>query len=126
MDYSFVITEFDSDDVDNSTPVINGRTENWINLTDSTFFTHRIGSNITTKITEMSWNDNMQRIQSFIDREILRINEKILNDKTRLYEITYFLAFIKVGPNDVKNTQDDIKRNTDILNFLKSYIIKEK
>jgi len=121
MDYIFTITEYDIDNVDSSYTVNHGRTEHWLDLTSKTYETRRYADNISTIITSIPWEDDLRLIQSFIDREIERINIQILLEKTRIYELVNFGAYINVGPNDIQIANDALAKSQETLNYLKNY-----
>lgn len=121
MDYVFTITEFDADDVDNSSAINHGRKEHWLDLTAKTYEVRRIGDNIPTQITEMVWNDNLTLIQSYINRELERVNIQLLLNKTWQYELINFQSSLNVGPNDVQLATDQIAATQAIVDYLKNY-----
>ena len=123
MDYIFTITEYDADDVDSSFTVNHGRIEHWINLTAKTYETRRKADEIPTQIIYKVWEENIPLIQSFIDREINRINAQILLEKTRIYELAHFSAYIKIGPTDIQDAQNALDASEATLAYLKNYIL---
>jgi hypothetical protein len=121
MDYSFITTEFDADNVDSSFAVNHGRTNHYLDLTLKTYDVHRIGDNIPTTITSMIWNDNLVLIQAFITREYNRLYAQLLLSKERQYELIHYGSFINVGPNDIKEVTDLVAETEATLVYLKNY-----
>jgi len=122
MEYIFAITEYDSNNVDNSFTAINGRKEHWMDLTLKTYEVRRISSNEPTVITPQVWEDNIAVIQSFIDIEAQRVYTQLLLEKTRMHEINYFHSYMRIGADETNETiAAQIKQNEDTLAFLKSY-----
>jgi len=121
MDYSFITTEFDADNVDSSFAVNHGRTNHYLDLTLKTYDVHKIGDNIPTVITPMVWADNLYLIQTFITREYNRLNAQLLLSKARQYELIHFSAFMRIGPNDIQETADLVAATEATLVYLKNY-----
>ena len=123
MDYEIINTEFDSDNVNVSFEVNHGRTEHWLNLTQKTYFTKRIADGISTQITPIVWDDNKPTVNRFIELEINRLNNKILLQKTRLYEVYHFKNFLKISPDETpQSIQQSIEADQASLSYLKNYV----
>lgn len=122
MDYTIIITEYDSDNVDESFTAIHGRNETWLDLTNKTYTKYRIADNTPKKTTILEWSEHIPQIEVFIQVEINRVNAALLLEKTRLHEITYFRAYMKIGLDETPETvQANIDSNQAILTYLKNY-----
>lgn len=121
MDYSFTATEYNSDNVDSSFTTLRGRTEHWFDLTLKTYTVYKKSDSTPTETISMVWEENIERINYFVQREADKVYAQLLNDKARLYEIANFGQFVSRTPDDFKDTQANIKKSEETLSFLKNY-----
>jgi hypothetical protein len=124
MDYIIINTQYDSDNVELSTSVLQGRIESWINLTQKTYSIFRKGSNIPTTESTVVWDDlSIPQIQIFIGMEIERVELQLLLEKTRLYEITYYSNAMKIQKDETPQMWElAIQNSLATIAYLKNYI----
>lgn len=123
MGYTIITTEHDSDNVEYNTAVILGRTEHWTDLDDKTYVKYRIGSNISTTTTPMVWDENIDLINNFIQQEIYRLYQLLLNERARLYEISYMRPHVKAGSDESRQKKIDAMNTLQAtIDYLESYV----
>src|ERR1035437_2153621 len=105
MDYTFTIIEYDADDVDKSFKINHGRTEHFLNLTSKVYIKTIRGDNVDDIVIQMVWNDNVALIESFVQRKLTDVNNQVLLEKARVYELYNFGAMMRVGPNDIPDAR---------------------
>jgi len=122
MDYIFTITETDEDNVDSSFAALHGRLEHWFNLTQKTYTTYRIADNVPTVTTVLVWEENIAKIYYYKNLEINRLERQLLLEKTRMHEINYFKAYMRIGADETNATIEAQMAQTNAdLTYLKNY-----
>lgn len=125
LDYTFFITEYDADNVDESFKVNHGRTEHFLNLTTKSYVKTIKGDNVEDTFIQLVWNDNIEVISAFIQRELNEVNAQVLLEKARVYELYNFGAMMRVGPNDITDARATLAETQATQTFLKNYIVRE-
>ena len=139
MDYLIITTYYNSDNVDSTFTQANERAEHWVNLTQKTYqilkkdtvpviqegiFGEKTIADVLTSTEDLVWDDNKEKIERFIEQEINRLNQKILHEKARMYEISHFKNYMKVGTEEtVESISARIQADQDSITYLKNYVL---